>query len=92
MLSRFPSTIAIIVEEVLGSTAVDNAPPYSSYLSPILCEKGFGYFFVSQDVLYAESMQNGKQERTKAGYHHGDGILPFIYDMVLGAIAAHKEP
>ena len=27
MLSRFPSTFAIIVEEVLGSTAVDNAPP-----------------------------------------------------------------
>lgn len=23
-------------------------------------------------------MQNGKQERTKAGYHHGDGILPFV--------------
>ena len=79
-------------EEVLGSSAVDNAPPYSSYPNPILYEKGFGYFFVSQDVLYAESMQNGKQERTKAGYHHGDGILPFIYDMVLGAIAAHKAP
>ena len=23
-------------------------------------------------------MQNGKQERVKAGYHHGDGILPFV--------------
>ena len=22
-------------------------------------------------------MQNGKQERVKAGYHHGGGILPF---------------
>ena len=33
-------------EEVLGSSAVDNAPPYSSYPSPILYEKGFGYFFV----------------------------------------------
>lgn len=55
-------------------------------------KKGSGTFFVSQDVLYAESMQNGKQERTKAGYHHGDGILPFIYDMVLGATAAHKAP
>ena len=32
------------------------APPYSSYPNPILYEKGFGYFFVSQDVLYAESM------------------------------------
>ena len=70
----------------------DDSPPYSSYPNPILYEKGFGYFFVSQDVLYAESMQNGKQERTKAGYHHGDGALPFIYDMVLGAIAAHKAP
>lgn len=59
---------------------------------PDSLRKGFGYFFVSQDVLYAESMQNGKQERTKAGYHHGDGILPFIYDMALGAIAAHKVP
>ena len=28
MLSRFPSTFAIIVEEVLGSAAVDNAPPH----------------------------------------------------------------
>ena len=71
---------------------MDNAPPYSSYPNPILYEKGFGYFFVSQDVLYAESMQNGKQERTKAGYHHGDVILPFIYDMVLGAIATYGAP
>ena len=23
-------------------------------------------------------MQNGKQERVKAGYHRGDGILPFV--------------
>ena len=28
MLSRFPSTFAIIVEEVSGSAAVDNAPPH----------------------------------------------------------------
>jgi hypothetical protein len=35
-------------EEVLGSSAVDNAPPYSSYPSPILCEKGFGYFYFVQ--------------------------------------------
>ena len=33
MLSRFPSTFAIIVEEVLGSTAIDNAPPQSPDLS-----------------------------------------------------------
>ena len=32
-------------EEVLGSSAVDNAPPYSSYPNPILYEKGFGYFY-----------------------------------------------
>ncbi|MDE8689807.1 cytidine deaminase [Faecalibacterium sp. DFI.5.82] len=64
-------------EEVLGSSAVENAPPYSLYLNPILYEKGFGYFFISQDVLYAESMQDGKQERTKAGYRHDGGTLPF---------------
>ena len=29
--SRFPSTFAIIVEEVLGSAAVDNAPPCISH-------------------------------------------------------------
>ena len=23
-------------------------------------------------------MQNGKQERVKAGYHHDGGILPFV--------------
>ena len=34
--------------------------------NPIL--KGFGYVFVSND----------KQEQAKAGYHHGDGILPFV--------------
>ena len=33
-------------EEVLGSSAVDNAPPYSSYPNPILYEKGVGYVFV----------------------------------------------
>ena len=33
-------------EEVLGSSAVDNAPPCSSYSNPILYEKGFGYFFL----------------------------------------------
>ena len=31
-------------EEVLGSSAVENSPPYSLYPNPILCEKGFGYF------------------------------------------------
>ena len=35
-------------EEVLGSSAVDNAPPYSSCPNPILCEKGFGYFCFMQ--------------------------------------------
>ena len=31
-------------EEVLGSSAVENAPPYSSYPNPILYEKGSGTF------------------------------------------------
>ena len=44
--------------------------------TPFFTKKGSGTFFVSQDVLYAESMQNGK--RAKAGYHRGDGILPFV--------------
>ena len=38
--------------------------------------KGSGTFFV-YGKSYGESTQNGKQERVKAGYHHGDGILPF---------------
>ena len=54
LLSRFPSTFAIIVEEVLGSSAVDNAPPYSSYSNPILYEKGFGYVFCLSEVLRKE--------------------------------------
>ena len=33
-------------EEVLGSSAVDNAPPDSSYSNPILYGKGFGYVFL----------------------------------------------
>jgi hypothetical protein len=55
-------------------------------------KKGSGTFFVSQDVLYAESMQNGKQERTKAGYHHHGDTLPFVLQGYSGAIAAHKAP
>ena len=31
-----------------GSSAVENAPPYSLYPNPILCEKGFGYFYFVQ--------------------------------------------
>ena len=38
--------------------------------------KGSGTFFVYRKS-YDESTQNGKQEQVKAGYHRGDGILPF---------------
>ena len=38
--------------------------------------KGSGTFFVYRKS-YGESTQNGKQERVKAGYHHGGGALPF---------------
>jgi len=84
-------------EEVLGSSAVDNAPPYSLYPNPILYEKGFGYVFVYWRFAPAterscaarwrglnptsscgDTARNGKQERATAGYHHGDGILPFV--------------
>ena len=38
-------------------------------------------------------MQNGKQERVKAGYHHGGGALPFCfvfpYIALFGLIAAY---
>ena len=37
--------------------------------------KGLGTFFVYKRFC-GGSMQNGK--RTKAGYHRGDGILPFV--------------
>ena len=40
-------------------------------------KKGSGTFFVYRKS-YGESTQNGKQERVKAGYHRGDGILPFV--------------
>ena len=39
--------------------------------------KGSGTFFVYRK-FYGGSTQNGKQERGKAGYHHGGGALPFI--------------
>ena len=39
-------------------------------------KKGSGTFFVYRKS-YGESTQNGEQERTKAGYHHGGGALPF---------------
>lgn len=38
--------------------------------------KGSGTFFVYRK-FYGGSTQNGKQERGKAGYHHGGGVLPF---------------
>ena len=37
-------------------------------------------------------MQNGKQERVKAGYHHGGGALPFAFVphiVRFGSIAAY---
>ena len=40
-------------------------------------KKGSGTFFVYRK-FYGESTQNGKQEQVKAGYHRGDGILPFV--------------
>ena len=40
-------------------------------------KKGSGTFFVYKR-FYGGSMQNGKQERVKAGYHHSGGALPFI--------------
>ena len=48
---------------------------YQGCTNPILYEKRFGYFFVYRRFC-GESTQNGK--RAKAGYHRGDGILPFV--------------
>ena len=39
--------------------------------------KGSGTFFVYRRFC-GGSTQNGEQERTKAGYHHGGGALPFV--------------
>ena len=39
--------------------------------------KGSGTFFVYQRFR-GRTTRNGKQERAKAGYHRGDGILPFV--------------
>lgn len=39
--------------------------------------KGSGTFFVYERFC-GGSMQNGKQERVKAGYHHSGVALPFI--------------
>ena len=40
-------------------------------------KKGSGTFFVYKRFC-GGSMQNGKQERVKAGYHHSGVALPFI--------------
>ena len=52
--------------------------------------KGSGTFFVYRKFC-DESTQSGKQERIKAGYHRGDGILPLFCGIkfALGAIAAY---
>ena len=42
-------------EEVLESSAVDNAPPKSSYPNPILYEKRFGYVFYWNSSRYQTS-------------------------------------
>ena len=39
--------------------------------------KDLGTFFVYRRFC-GGSTQNGEQERTKAGYHHGGGALPFV--------------
>ena len=62
------------VQEVTGSSPVPSTIQF--VLNPILYEKGFGTFFVYRK-FYGGSTQNGKQERGKAGYHHGGGVLPF---------------
>ena len=53
-------------------------------------KKGSGTFFVYRKFC-GESTQNGK--RAKAGYHHGDGALPFCfvfpYIALFGLIAAY---
>ena len=52
--------------------------------------KGSGTFFVYRRFC-GKSTQSGKQERIKAGYHRGDGILPLFCGIkfALGAIAAY---
>ncbi|MBS6978464.1 MAG: recombinase family protein, partial [Faecalibacterium prausnitzii] len=48
-------------EEVLGSSAVDNAPPHPQTIR-------------SGDVVDGTERE---PEQVKAGYHYGSGILPF---------------
>lgn len=52
--------------------------------------KGSGTFFVYRRFC-GKSTQSGKQERIKAGYYRGDGILPLFCGIkfALGAIAAY---
>ena len=77
-------------EEVLGSSAVDNAPPYSLYPNPILYEKGFGYF------LFHKMFSMPRVRRT-VNEQRQDIIMAMVscllcYKDILGAIAAHKAP
>ena len=58
-------------EEVLGSSAVDNAPPRVP--RPLVW--GLFSWWAVQDSNYF-SPDTGRK-RTKAGYHHEGGILPF---------------
>ena len=37
-------------------------------------------------------MQNGKQERVKAGYHHSGGALPFILSICQKGICQKSHP
>ena len=50
-------------EEVLGSSAVENAPPHPQTIR-------------SGDFLW-RTVQNENRNKIKAGYHYGSGILPF---------------
>ena len=64
-------------EEVLGSSAVDNAPPHPQTIR-------------SGDVVDGTERE---PEQVKAGYHHGGGALPFCfvfpYIALFGLIAAY---
>ena len=57
-----------------SSSAVDNAPPNSSYPNPVLYEKGSGTFLFAGSFA-KRLLRTGR--RAKAGYHRGGGILPF---------------
>ena len=80
---------SVRIREVKGSNPSRSTKQF--VLEPDSLRKRVRVRFFVYRRFCGKSTQSGKQERIKAGYHRGDGILPLFCGIkfALGAIAAY---